>query len=185
MKNVIILHGTDAKPEDNWFPWLKNELEADDWEVWVPHLPQANKPSIRRYNKFLLSQNEFHATEETVMIGHSAGAVAIMGLLQTLPEDVVIKRAVLVGAFKNDLGWESLKELIEDPLDFEKIKKHVKEITILHSDNDPYIPLEQAEYLAEKLDGELIILKGQKHFSKGEDPKYKQFPFVAELLREE
>jgi predicted alpha/beta hydrolase family esterase len=88
----------------------------------------------------------------------------------------------LVGAFKNDLGWNSLSELFENPLDFAKIKKHVKEITLIHSDNDPYIPVEQAEYLAEKLDGELIILEGQKHFSEVMDSKYKAFPFLLELL---
>jgi predicted alpha/beta hydrolase family esterase len=27
MKRVIIIHGWEASPESNWFPWLKNELE--------------------------------------------------------------------------------------------------------------------------------------------------------------
>jgi predicted alpha/beta hydrolase family esterase len=185
MKNALILHGTDATSKDNWFPWLKSELEKDGWKVWVPNLPKANQPNIERYNKYLFSQKEFTLiNDETVMIGHSSGAVAILGLLQSLPDDLIIKRIVLVGAFKNDLGWNSLSELFEKPLDFAKIKKHVKEITLIHSNNDPYIPVEQAEYLAEKLDGELIILEGQKHFSEVMDPKYNKFPFLVELLKD-
>ncbi|MGI8420029.1 MAG: RBBP9/YdeN family alpha/beta hydrolase [Candidatus Levyibacteriota bacterium] len=183
MKNALILHGTDATSKDNWFPWLGKELEQQDWQVWTPNLPKANKPNIERYNRFLFSQKEFaHINEETTMIGHSSGAVAILGLLQALPEGIYIKHAILVGAFYTDLGWESLRELFKIPLDYEKIKHHVKKITLIHSDNDPYIPLEQAKYLKEKLDGELIILKGQNHFSKGMDPKYDQFPFLVKLL---
>ena len=184
MKNAIILHGTDATSKDNWFPWLKKELESDGWDVWVPDLPKANKPNSKRYNTFLFSKKELHLNDETVMIGHSSGAVAILGFLQQLPDDVVIKRIILAGAFKNDLGWDSLKEMFVEPLDFQKIKKHVKEITLLHADNDPYIPIEQAEFLTEQLDGELIILSGQKHFSESMDPKYNKFPFIAELLKD-
>jgi hypothetical protein len=184
VKNAIILHGTDATSKDNWFPWLKEELESEGFEVWVPDLPQANKPNIKRYNQFLLSQKEFHVGSETVMIGHSSGAVAILGILQALPEDVVIKQIILAGVFNTDLGWDALKELTAEPIDYENVKKHVKEIMIIHSDNDPYIPLKQAEEVAELLGGELVVLKEQKHFSEGEDPKYKRFPFIAELVKE-
>lgn len=185
MKNALILHGTDAKSTDHWFPWLKEELETDGFKVWVPNLPQANKPNIKRYNDFLLSQKDFVFDNETVMIGHSSGTVAILGLLQELVDDVFIKKAILVGAFhNNDLHWESLDELFEKPFDFEQIKRHTKQITFIHSDNDPYIPLEQAEFLAQKVDGELIILEGQGHFNTVSDPKFTKFPYLLDVIRD-
>jgi uncharacterized protein len=184
MKNAIILHGTDAKSSDHWFPWLKTNLESLSYTVWAPDLPQANKPNIQHYNQFIFDKH-FAFNEETVLIGHSSGAVAILGLLQALPDDVIINKAILVGAFRNDLGWDALKELFNEPFDFEKIKKKAKQITLIHSDNDPYIPLEQAEYLKEKLDAELIILTGQGHFNTGSDPKYTKFPYLLEVIRED
>ncbi len=71
------------------------------------------------------------------MIGHSSGAVAILGLLQALPENLKVKQIVLVGAFRSDLGREAFKELFEEPYDFEKIKRQAQKITLIHSDNDP------------------------------------------------
>ena len=151
--------------------------------MWVPDLPHAEKPNIQRYNEFLFSQGwAFDA--DSIVVGHSSGAVAILGLLQVLPGGVKIREAILVGAFKdNSLGWESLSEFFQKPFDFEKIKSRAKKFVFIHSDDDPYCPLEGAKELSEKLGGELIVLPGQKHFSIGTaGEKYKQFPFLLELI---
>jgi len=182
MKNAIILHGTDNSSQGNWFPWLKKELENAGWKVYVPDLPHSNIPNCERYNTFLKSQEAFHIDNETVLIGHSSGALAVMGILQELPEEVLVEHAVLVSAFVTNLGWDSLTEIAGTPFDHEKIKKHARKITMLNGEEDPYIPLEEPKELAKKLDAELIILKDQGHFSSGDDPKYKTFPYLLELI---
>jgi predicted alpha/beta hydrolase family esterase len=125
MKNALILHGTDGYPEENWFSWLTQKLQEKAYHVWVPQLPQANKPSITRYNELLL-HNDWSYNTESYIIGHSSGAVAALGLLQQLPENIIIDTCILVGAFINDLGWDALKKLFNPPFDFEKIKQHAK-----------------------------------------------------------
>ena len=37
--NVFIFHGTEGYPEENWFPWLKEKLEAKGYKVFVPQFP--------------------------------------------------------------------------------------------------------------------------------------------------
>lgn len=184
MKNVLILHGTDNNSKGNWFPWLKRELEKRSWKVWVPDLPQPDKPSIKKYNQYILANKEWKFDKDSVLIGHSSGAVAILGLLQHLPEDVIVDTCILVGSFKDSLGWDALDGLFEEPFDFERIKSKARKFVFIHSDNDPYCPLEHAKYLSEKLDGELIVKKGQKHFNLEKGPEYKRFPLILEILGE-
>ena len=183
MKNTLILHGTAGNPKENWFDWLRIELETQNYKVWVPQLPGSDKPNIERYNKFILNNKSWEFNNESILVGHSSGAVEILGLLEALPEDTVVDTCYLVGVFENDLGWDALKGLFTKPFNFETIKKKAKRFILIHSDNDPYIPLEQAKNIRKKLEGIIILLRGQKHFSVSTaGDKYKQFPFLLDLI---
>jgi len=182
MKRVLILHGTDGTSQENWFPWLKQKLEAKGLDVWVPDLPHAEKPNISRYNDFIFQKKDWIFDEETMIIGHSSGAVEILGLLQHLPENEKVGVCILVGAFKNDLGWEALSELFLEDFNFDLVKSKAKKFIFIHSDNDPYCPLDHARYLSQKLNGTLIVKKGQGHFSASNNPEYTKFPYLLELL---
>ena len=196
MKNALILHGTSSTSESSWFSWLKGKLEADGWKVWAPDLPGADKPNIRRYNEFLLSK-DWALNEESIIVGHSSGAVGALGLLQALPEGTKIRAAILVGAFhehinkhklraffRRPLTWHTMKvrynvwrqyrrgeldlsELFETPLDFDIIRTRAEKFVLVHSDDDPYCPLAGATFMAKELGGELTVVPGQKHFSVG------------------
>ncbi len=183
MKNTLILHGTGGNPKENWFDWLRLELEKQNHKVWVPQLPNSEEPNIERYNKFILNNKDWEFNSESILVGHSSGAVEILGLLEALPEGTVLDTCYLVGVFENDLGWNALNGLFREPFNFKTIKNKSKRFILIHSDNDPYIPLEQAKNIREKLDGVLILLRGQKHFSVSTaGNKYKRFPFLLDLI---
>lgn len=194
MKRAVILHGTDGGPESNWLPWLKAQLKARGYEVWVPQLPEAHTPSARRYTKFLLDSNwDFH---ENLIIGHSSGAVEILQLLQNLPARTKVRSAVLVGVFTweqvDDPKWAAekeffetqLRDIFEDPFDFGKIKTKARNFLFVHGDNDPYCDPKRAREMAEKLGGEYVEIPGGQHFSAGIDPIYRKFPKLIDLLEE-
>lgn len=184
MKQALILHGTDAKPQSNWFSWLKDELEKDGYKVWLPQLPNSATPNAKVYTNFLLSESDFLFDDETIIIGHSSGAVEALHLLENLPENTRIKAVFLVSVFKDDLGWSALKGLFDEPLDFTNIKAKSGKIVLLHADNDPYCPIEHAEYIAKQVGGELIIKTGQGHFNTELSEKYKAFPGLLEIIRD-
>ncbi len=182
MKNALILHGTASSSESNWFPWLKEKLEDRGWNVWAPDLPGAMHPNIKKYNDFIFS-SDWEFNTDSVIVGHSSGSVAILGLLQELPHDTTIDTAVLAGSFTNDLGRDDLKGLFEEPFDFEKIRTRARRFVFLHSDNDPWCPLSGAEELAEKLGGELVVVPGGAHLNIGTaGPAYKEFPLLLTMV---
>lgn len=185
MKNALILHGTRGNPTSNWFVWLKSELEKKGYKVWLPELPNADSPSLKDYVKFIFKNQDWKFDQDSIIVGHSSGAIAIMALLNELPEGVVLDKCILVSYFTKDSAggkWEANRNLFDYDFDFAKIKKHAKKFIIVQSDNDPYGPLEDVRILAEKLDGLLIVKEGQGHFNLEAGPRYKEFPFLLTLI---
>ena len=180
MKNALILHGTSGNSKENWFSWLDAELKKNGYHVWTPDLPHADKPNVQRYNKYIFPKWKFD--KESILIGHSSGAVAILGILQDLPSNVVIDKAYLVAGFTDDLGWDPLKELFLEPFNWKKIKTQARKFILYHSDDDPYVVLKYGEELRDRLNGELIVMSGQGHFNLEKGPQYKQFPELLEKI---
>lgn len=177
MKNVLILHGTSANPQANWFPWLKQKLEAAGYAVWVPQLPNAEHPDMTTYRKFIFD-SEFKFTDQTLIIGHSSGAVATLSLLEALPDGTQIDTAVMVGVYRPDVQGYSSRE----PIDVKKVRGKARRMVFVHSDNDPFCPLEGAEYFANALGAELHVFPGEDHFSYELNPKHNTLPELAGIL---
>ena len=167
MKRAIILHGTDATPEESWRPWLKKKLEAEGYEVWVPALPENHTPNREVYGEFLFGQGwDF---TDNLVIGHSSGAVEVLNLLMDgrCPK---VTMAVMVGAWAGGLpnSYEEgnpqfINLFPKEGFDFEVIKNKAERLAFFHGDNDPYCPLEQAQYLAKNLDASLTVIPSGGH----------------------
>jgi predicted alpha/beta hydrolase family esterase len=181
MKNAIILHGTGDSPEGFWFPWLKKELEKDDYEVWVPQLPDADNPEIDKWLPFILRNGKF--TDKTIVIGHSAGASIILALLEDL--NVKIKQAILVSGYSFSTGKDGINGILRKVYDWEKIKESTQEkIVFINSDNDPWGCNDfQGRRMMDMANGIQIIIKGEGHMgSNSFNQPYKEFPLLKKLI---
>lgn len=185
MKNALILHGTQGNSSSNWFPWLKDELSKKGYQVWLPDLPGAEEPILDNYTRFIFSNKDWQFNQDSIIIGHSSGAIAILAILNELPENIVVDKCILVSYFEKDsIGgrWKPNIFLFDYKFNFEKIKKHARRFIIIHSDNDPYSTSQAAENLSKTLGGEFILRKGEGHFNLEAGPQYKQFPFLLTLI---
>lgn len=183
--NIILLHGTDGSAQSNWIPWLKLQLEERGHMVFAPSLPDAAYPNGDKWSDFVINNAPFALDENTLVVGHSAGAALIPMFLQKLPEGVRIKKAILVSGFCDTLGWDKLKDLQNVTVDYERVRSKAAEIIQLHSDNDPYVPLDNAKSLGTKLGSKFRVIKGQGHFNLGPSPKYKEFPKLLAIILQE
>lgn len=183
MRTAIILHGTLGSPDGNWFQWLKKELEKRGVTVWLPQLPQAEQPSLREWLQFVKEQCPFLINEETLIIGHSSGAILALVVAENNMEK--IGAIIDVSVFHdNSLRWQPNDRLFDVQFNWAAIHQGVNELLFIHSDNDPYVPLNQAEYVATNTDGEMIVIPGEGHFNLERSAKYKQFPKLLEILEE-
>lgn len=187
MKNALILHGAGNKSKGNWFPWLKAELEKRDYKVWAPDLPNSDYPELNDWLETIFSNTNWNFDKESVIIGHSAGATLILRILEQLPEDIKVNKAILV-AGTVELGtkpeyFQYKRDLTKLPFDWIRIKNACKNFIFIHSDNDKYeCDIKQGKIMQQNLGGELIIKPKEGHFNLEQGQEYKQFPLILELL---
>lgn len=181
MKRAVILHGTDGHPKHHWMPWLKQKLEEQGYEVWAPELPGNHTPDREVYNDFLFTQGwDF---SDNIVVGHSSGAVSVLNLLmdERCPK---IKLGVIVGAWAGGMPEGNFeagqfdKLFPEHGFNFGLIKSKADHLAFLHGDDDPYCPLEQAQYLAEQLDAPIMVLHGAGHVGAG----FKEVPELWDII---
>ena len=181
MKKAIILHGTQGSPEGNWFRWLEAKLRDKDMEVWLPQLPHAEQPSLLEWLSFVQENCPFEIDEETAIIGHSSGS--ILSLISAQESHRKIGGVICVSVFHNNsLGWEANARLFDVEFKWMKIRTNVKkQIVCIHSDDDPYVPLDQAQYVANRIGAEMIIIPNQGHFNLEKSPTYVNFSGLLDI----
>ncbi len=179
MKNAIILHGTGDSPDLFWFPYIKEKLEEKGFEVWLPQLPNAKKPNLKDWITFVLENGKF--SNETVLIGHSAGAQLILSILEN--SNIKIQKAILVSGYAKPLPKTENDQKNQDDFNWEKIKGKADEFILINSYNDPWECTDtQGKIMADNLHGKLIIMHDGHVGSQKYNQSYKEFPLLATLI---
>lgn len=154
----MILIGWYNSPKDNWYPWVKKELEKKGYEVSIPDLPtiETDLPDIKQMLAVLEKENP------SLVIGHSLGA--LLGL--RLAEKKKFDKLILVSGWDyNDL-YPQHKLFWPNNLDHKKIKKNVPEFVVIHGSNDPYTTEWGAKEMAKRLNTEhVVIVPNGEHLS--------------------
>lgn len=181
MKTAIIFHGTLGSPQGNWFQWIKKELESRGFTVWLPELPHADQPSLRSWVEFIRRECPFAINEDTLIVGHSSGAILALIIAQNNFEP--IGGIVAVSVFHdNSLKWEPNNKLFDVNFEWDAIHANAKKLLFVHSDNDPYVPLEQAQFVANNCQAEMMVLPEEGHFNLERSEAYREFPKLVELM---
>lgn len=187
MKRVFIVHGWGGNPDEAWLVWVKNNLEKNGFEVVIPEMPDTWHPKILGWvNK--LNKSVGNIDSDTYFVGHSIGCQAIMRYLEQLPENQKVGGTIFVAGWFNltDETWDEAytKEIADEwiniPINFEKIKQHTNQLVLINSDDDPYVPLSDAELFKNNLGTKIIMLKNNGHIA-GDDG-VTELPVVLEEL---
>lgn len=181
MKKVTIIHGSYGHPNENWFPWLKKELEQIGYQVFVPKFPTPKNQNLDTWME-IFKDYEKNLNDDAILIGHSLGSAFILNILEKM--DGEVKACFFVSGFIGLLNNEFdkiNKTFTDKKFSWDKIKNNCRNFFIYHSDNDPYVPLKKAEELTEVLDGRLKIIKNAGHFN--EKFGYDEFKILLEDIQ--
>lgn len=183
-KRVIFIHGWGGYPNEGWRPWLQEELEMKGYKVLNPFMPNTDNPEVNKWIS-TLSEVVDRPDENTILVGHSLGAITILRYLESLKDSEKIGGAVFIAGFANDLTFNGYKgeltQFVKNPLDWEKIRKHCKFFSVIQSKDDQWVSVDQFENLKLHLKGKFILTDGMKHFS-GDDGITKAPLILQEIL---
>lgn len=172
MKRVFIVHRWDGRPDDDWYPWLKGELEKSGFEVFVPAMPETERPQIEKWVP-TLAKAVGRVDEETYFVGHSVGCQTIIRYLETLKHESKIGGAIFVAGWfslnvETDEEREIAKPWLERKVDFSKVNQTTDNFVAIFSDSDPYVPKENEAFFRDNLHARTIMLSQRGHFTKGD-----------------
>jgi predicted alpha/beta hydrolase family esterase len=188
MKTVIVIHGMPTKeefeqdPEQtklHWIPWLKHELEAKHIATTTPEMPVPYAPV---YEQWKDSFERLVRTEETVLVGHSAGGGFLVRWISEQNEKV--GKVILVAPWidPDHIDREHTTNFFDFTIDPHLVAK-TDGVTVFISEDDDIPMLRTVEELEKQVPGISIIRKKNAgHFTSGDG--FAEFPeLLSEILK--
>ena len=166
--NVIIIHGNgETTIDDCWYETVARQIGALGLEVVAQTMPMAATAPAHIWLPHI--EEELGANENSILVGHSSGAIAAMRYAETHQ----IYGSVLVGAYHTDLGnfYERRSGYFNKPWDWGSIRANQRWIAQFASTDDPFIPVEEPRYVRDKLGADYREFTDRGHFQDGGFPE--------------
>jgi len=183
----VIFHGAGGNPEGNWFPELKEKLEALGQKVIIPKFPTPKNQNLNNWLAvFDPIYKSFKKNKKLCFIGHSLGPVFIWHLVSRY--NLRLDSAIFVSPFFHALSsdpnntYDKLnKTFYKEDFDFKNLKRNIPVSYTLYSDNDPYVKSNYSIEFAKKINSSLLIVKGAGHMNS--EVNLNKFSLVFELCK--
>jgi leucyl-tRNA synthetase len=191
-KLAIIIHGSPRKDtrknpdyiSDNkrhWIPWIKQQLEKNNFKVCAPLMPAPWRPDYEEWKKEI-EKLDLDINKESILIGHSAGGAFLVRWLSE--KQTKINKLILIAPSKVIIDDNiRLKHFNDFKID-KNVKKLAQEIKIFISNDEIPYRIKNSEIYKKELNAKLIRLKNKGHFTfKGMG--IKEFPELLEEIFDE
>ena len=179
MENYLIIHGSFGSSEENWFPWLKEQLEKDNKKVLIPQMPVGiDKQNFDSWSEVL---NKIDINEFTTIIAHSIAPIFICKYLIT--NKIKVKKLIFVCGFNNYFGINKDFDTLNGPMyidNYTDIKNYCDNIICYYSDNDPYVKYEVEKEFAISISNKEYVIKDGGHINS--ESGYTSFEAILKSL---
>lgn len=139
------------------------ELEKHGIYACALSMPSPDDPRREEWIEEIARHVERNKNDEIYLVGHSLGAPAVLCYLEMVERP--IRGAVLVSGPAEKTDNEKVNRFFETPFDYENIRRKSAAFAVIHGDEDPIVPLSDANTLRDNLKAELFVVKGGKHLN--------------------
>lgn len=178
--NIILLHGK-KRPTNNHLDKriirTQKKLQQQWYKITIPFIDKTREIWWKE-RKDIIDQHSID--ENTILIGHSAGATALLRRLHE--NDQKIEKLILIAPWY--IPADNTKQWMKDLYNFElkkDITKKIKDGIILFTSNDKERPKKSAEIIKDFYNPKNIHIEWRIHFSESDGPQNDTF---SELLDE-
>jgi len=140
------------------------ELEKQDIYACAIPMSKPEAPICAEWVEEISNIIESSIDDEIYLVGHSLGTPAILRYLE-LDSPQNIAGAVLVSGPIEKNNNRKIDSFLETSFDFGKIKSRCNKFLVVHGDNDPYVPLSNAETISKSLNAELVVVPSGGHLN--------------------
>ena len=148
LKSVVI-DKTRLYPKSDWKLTLNKRLGAN-YEVLVPRMPNTTNAKYKDWKIYFNAVCKVLG-EEVILIGHSLGGIF---LAKYLSENKFPKKIEALFLISNTL---------------DNISNQTENIFILHSEDDPVVPVSDSDYYMRMLpNSKLVLFQDKGHFNNEE-----------------
>jgi predicted alpha/beta hydrolase family esterase len=185
IKHVYVIPRWGGDSSSDWYPWLKQQLEATgpedgfNYQVELMDMPAWDVPTIQQADAHLsrvLPPDQLN--EDVILVGHSVGCLAILHHLAKVAEHQPNVRVggvlCVAGWFSIVDPWQDILYWMEAPIDYPQARQLIPQdkLLVLLSDNDVYTPgyQENETLWLTRLQARVSILSGREHFKSSLDP---------------
>ena len=169
MKRAFIIHGYGATPEDHWFSWLAQQLQAAGVATAIPALPDPEQPDFDRWQA-ALTTHLGTPDAQTFYVAHSLGTILLLhflsaarpaqigGIFLVSGFDGRLPALPVIGDFNVDAYADRAR------IDHAALRAMTPQIHHVISDNDRVVAPERSLQLAERLGGTVHRVANGGHF---------------------
>lgn len=167
---IVIVPGNGGGDVEycNWYASVRDELSSSGVVTSV-QLRDMPDPVYARESYWLpFMRDVLQCDRDTVIIGHSSGAVAAMRYAETN----CVGGLVLVSAYTSHLGDETERKsgYFDRPWQWDKIQQNAGFIVQFGSSDDPFLPWSEQKAVADGLKADLREYGDRGHFMNSRFP---------------
>lgn len=163
MNRALIVPSMYAGPDDHWYPDLRERLGVAGFTDVRTAAPPAEEPHLQAWLTAIKAACD-RPDENTVVVGHSLGAVAALAFLSLLPGLGRVGRFVSVAGFAEPLPGLPTTAEFTAALDHTRLRDLVADRHMVCSRDDTAVPPALTIAAAELIRARVHEVDGAGHF---------------------